>query len=100
MLKQTYTEVKEELISFILGSHYHKCSKCQEVRYCVPDDYCVESGEFCTPEDYLECPLVQMMNKAMALAEEMQYQDTYGGQELLSHWKKKNMESQELILQI
>jgi len=91
MLKQTYTEAKEEAISFILRPHNFKCSKCQEVRYCVPDDYRVESGEFCTPEDYTECPLVQMMNEAMALAEEMQYQDTFGRRELLSHWKRRNM---------
>jgi hypothetical protein len=91
MLKQTYTEVKEELISFMLEPHNHKCSKCQEVRHCNPDDYRVESGEFCTPEDYLECPLVNIMGEAMALADEMEYQDTFNGRELLSHWKKRNI---------
>lgn len=91
MSKQIYTEAKEELISFILEPHNHKCSKCQEVRFCKPVDYRVESGEFCTPEDYIECPLVQMMGEASALAYEMESQDTYGGQELLGHWKRRNL---------
>jgi len=91
MSKQTYTEAKEEGISFVVAPHYFICSKCQEVRHCNPDDYRIESGEFCTPEDYIEYPLVQMMNKAMALAEEMEYQDTFDGRELLSHWKRRNL---------
>ncbi len=90
-MKQTYTEAKEEAIRFILRPYKFKCSKCQEVKHCNPDDYRVESGEFCTPEDYLECPLVKMMSKAMALAEEMEYRDTFDGRELLSHWKRRNM---------
>lgn len=90
-MKQTYTEIKAELINFILKPYEDKCPKCQEVRCCKPDDYQVDSGEFCTPEDYIECPLVNDMTKTLALAEEMQYKDTYGGQELLSVWKRKNM---------
>jgi len=88
MLKQTYIEKKNELISFISAPHNYKCEKCQDVRLCNPDDYRVESGEFCTPEDYIECPLVRMMNDARALADEMEYQDTFDGQELLGLWKK------------
>jgi len=91
MLKQTYTEAKEEVINFILRPHNHKCSKCQEVRLCNPDGCEVESGEFCTPEDYIECPLVKMMGEARALADEMEYQDTFNGRELLSHWKSRNI---------
>jgi hypothetical protein len=90
-LKQTYTGKKEELISFITASHYYKCEKCQEMRLCNPDDYRVESGEFCTPEDYIECPLVKMMVESRALADEMEYQDTHNGQGLLGHWKARNM---------
>jgi hypothetical protein len=92
--------MKKELISFISASYSYKCEKCQEVRLCNPDDYRVESGEFCTPEDYIECPLVKMMGVTRALADEMEYQDTFNGRELLGHWKKKNMESKELTLQI
>ena len=91
MLKQTYTEVKEELIHFVLKPHNFECPKCQELRYCDPDDYRSENGDFCNPEDCIECPLVNMMGEARALADEIEYQNTYDGQELLSHWKKANM---------
>lgn len=93
MLKQTYIEVKADAISFMLAPHRAKCPKCQEIRNCNPDDYRIESDEFCTPEDYTQCPLVRLMEEARTMADEMEYQDTYGGQELLREWKRKNMVS-------
>jgi hypothetical protein len=90
MSKQTYTGAKQDVINFVLMPYHLKCSKCHEVRYCNPDDYRIESGEFCTPEDYIKCPLVNIMRETMALADEMEYLDTYEGQELLGHWKRKN----------
>lgn len=89
MLKQTYTEVKEELINFVIGTYESMCPKCQEIRFCNPDDNRVESGEFCSSES---CPLVNDMKKALALAIEMQDHDTFNGQELLNEWKRKSME--------
>lgn len=88
MLKQTYIDKKEELINFVLKSHDFECLKCQEVRHCDPDDYRSESGEFCSSED---CPSLKMMGEARTLADEMEYRDTYGGQELLGRFKVCNM---------
>jgi hypothetical protein len=88
MLKQTYTSKKEELINFVLKPHNYECPKCQEVRYCDPDDYRSENGEFCSSED---CPSLKMMGEARALVDEMEYSDTYDGQELLGHWRMCNL---------
>lgn len=74
MLKQTSISkiyepwTDEQMLSALLQPYFERCDKCNDEKWCEPDDYRVEDGSFCSVSS---CPLVLKMKKDMIKVDEL-----------------------------
>jgi len=74
MSKQTYTSkifkrwTDEQVLSSLLIPYFDQCEKCNDEKWCEPDDYRVEDGSFCSVP---HCPLLIIMQKDMVEYDEL-----------------------------